>query len=101
MTKRNTDFTLTKLDDLFTTQEQRDDAKLERVQNIPLCELHPFKDHPFRVQNDEEMKRMIESIKKSEQLLRLWQDPLATDMRLSPGTDDLRLIKNLGLKLCR
>lgn len=64
MTKRNTDFTLTKLDDLFTTQEQRDDAKLERVQNIPLCELHPFKDHPFRVQNDEEMKRMIESIKK-------------------------------------
>ena len=35
MTKRNTDFTLTKLDDLFTTQEQRDDAKLERVQNIP------------------------------------------------------------------
>lgn len=64
MTKRNTDFTLTKLDDLFTTQEQRDDAKLERVQNIPLCELHPFKDHPFRVQNDEEMKRLIESIKK-------------------------------------
>lgn len=64
MTKRNTDFTLTKLDDLFTTQEQRDDAKLERVQNIPLCELHPFKDHPFKVQNDEEMKRMIDSIKK-------------------------------------
>ena len=64
MTKRNTDFTLTKLDDLFTTQEQRDDAKLERVQNIPLCELHPFKNHPFKVQNDEEMKRMIESIKK-------------------------------------
>ena len=64
MTKRNTDFTLTRLDDLFTTQEQRDDAKLERVQNIPLCELHPFKDHPFKVQNDEEMKRMIDSIKK-------------------------------------
>lgn len=64
MTKRNTDFTLTKLDDLFTTQEQRDDAKRERVQNISLCELHPFKNHPFKVQNDEEMKRMIESIKK-------------------------------------
>lgn len=101
MTKRNTDFTLTKLDDLFTMQEQRDDAKLERVQNILLCELHPFKNHPFKVQNDEEMKRMIESIKKSGQLLRLWQDPLTADMRLSPGTDDLRLIKNLGLKLCR
>ena len=61
---RKTDFTLPTLDDLFTTQEMRDDAKLERVQNIPLSELHPFKDHPFKVQNNEEMKRMIESIRK-------------------------------------
>ena len=61
---RKTDFTLTKLDHLFTTQEMRDDAKLERVQNIPLSELHPFKDHPFKVQNNEEMERMIESIRK-------------------------------------
>ena len=61
---RKTDFTLPKLDDLFTTQEMRDDAKLERVQNIPLSELHPFKDHPFKVQNNEEMERMIESIRK-------------------------------------
>lgn len=61
---RKSDFTLPKLDDLFTTQEMRDDAKLERVQNIPLSELHPFKDHPFKVQNDEEMGRMIESIRK-------------------------------------
>lgn len=64
MTMRKTDFTLPKLDDLFTTQEMRDDAKLERVQNIPLSELHPFKDHPFKVQNNEEMERMIESIRK-------------------------------------
>lgn len=61
---RKTDFTLPKLDDLFTTQEMRDDAKLERVQNIPLSELHPFKDHPFKVQNNEEMERMIESFRK-------------------------------------
>ena len=61
---RKSDFTLPKLDDLFTTQEMRDDAKLERVQNIPLNELHPFKDHPFKVQNNEEMERMIESIRK-------------------------------------
>lgn len=64
MTKRKSDFDLPKLDDLFTTQEMRDDAKLERVQNIPLDELHPFKDHPFKIQNNEEMKRLIESIKK-------------------------------------
>ena len=61
---KKTDFTLPTLDDLFTTQEMRDDAKLERVQNIPISELHPFKDHPFKVQNNEEMERMIESIRK-------------------------------------
>ena len=61
---RKTDFTLPTLDDLFTTQEMRDDAKLERVRNIPLAELHPFKGHPFKVQNNEEMQRMIESIRK-------------------------------------
>ena len=64
MTKRKSDFTLPTLENLFSTQEERDDAKLERVKDIPLCELHPFKNHPFKIQNDEEMKRLIESIKK-------------------------------------
>ena len=64
MTKRKTDFTLPSYDDIFTTQEMRDDAKLEKVQNIPLAELHPFKDHPFKILNNEEMERMIESIRK-------------------------------------
>ena len=61
---RKSDFTLPTLDDLFSTQAERDDAKLERVRNIPLAELHPFKGHPFKVQNNEEMQRMIESIRK-------------------------------------
>ena len=66
MTKRKSDFTLstTSLDELFSSQEERDDAKLERVKEIPLYELHPFKEHPFKIQNDDEMKRLIESIKK-------------------------------------
>lgn len=66
MTKRKSDFTLPthSLDDLFSTQEMRDDAKLERVKNIPLDELHPFKNHPFKILNNEEMGRMIESIRK-------------------------------------
>lgn len=64
MTKRKSDFTLPTLDDLFSTQAERDDAKLERVRIIPLGELHPFKDHPFKIQNNEEMQRMIESIRK-------------------------------------
>ena len=61
---RKSDFTLPTLDDLFSTQAERDDAKLERVRNIPLAELHPFKGHPFKVQNNEEMQWMIESIRK-------------------------------------
>ncbi len=66
MAKRNTDFMhpTASLEDLFSTQAERDDAKLERVKNIPLGELHPFKDHPFKIQNNEEMQRMIESIRK-------------------------------------
>lgn len=66
MTKRKSDFTLpmNSLDELFSSQEERDYAKLERVRDIPLNELHPFKDHPFKIQNDEEMKRLIESIQK-------------------------------------
>ena len=66
MTKRKSDFTLptTSLDELLSSQEERDDAKLERVKDIPLNELHPFRDHPFKIQSDEEMKRLIESIQK-------------------------------------
>ena len=66
MTKRKSDFTLptNSLDELFSSQEERDDTKLERVKEIPLYELHPFKTHPFKIQNDDEMKRLIESIQK-------------------------------------
>ena len=66
MTKRKSDFTLptNSLDELFSSLEERNDAKLERVKEIPLNELHPFRDHPFKIQNDEEMKRLIDSIQK-------------------------------------
>ena len=64
MTKRKSDFTLPSYDDIFTTQEERNEAKLEKVQNLPLAELHPFKEHPFKILNNEEMERMIESIRK-------------------------------------
>ena len=97
MTKRNTDFTLTKLDDLFTTQEQRDDAKLERVQNIPLCELHPFKDHPLRVQN-EEMKRMIESIKKVGAITPAVARPINGGYEIISGHRRLAAYQELGLE---
>lgn len=98
MTKRNTDFTLTKLDDLFTTQEQRDDAKRERVQNIPLCELHPFKNHPFKVQNDEEMKRMIESIKKVGAITPAVVRPINGGYEIISGHRRLAAYQELGLE---
>ena len=60
---RKSDFTLPTLDDLFSTQAERDDAKLERVRNIPLAELHPFKDHPFKVKDDEAMMETADSIR--------------------------------------
>lgn len=98
MTKRNTDFTLTKLDDLFTTQEQRDDVKRERVQNIPLCELHPFKNHPFKVQNDEEMKRMIESIKKVGAITPAVARPINGGYEIISGHRRLAAYQELGLE---
>lgn len=50
------------LDQLFTTEEQRQDDKLERIREIAIDELQPFKNHPFQVKNDEEMKRLCDSI---------------------------------------
>lgn len=63
---RKSDFTLPPIpvDAIFSTQAERDDALLERVHNIPLEELQPFKDHPFKIQSGEEMDKMIESIRK-------------------------------------
>lgn len=64
MTKRKSDFALPTLDDLFTTQKMQDDAKLERIQELPLEDLPPFEDHPFKVLNNEKMKKIVESIRK-------------------------------------
>ena len=54
---------LNPVDDLFTTEEQREDKKREKVRNIPLTELHPFRDHPFKVVDDEKMEETVESIR--------------------------------------
>ena len=62
--KRSASSLLTSVDELFTTQQERDEAQLEKVQRIPLAELRPFKAHPFKVQNNEEMERIVESIRK-------------------------------------
>ena len=63
MAGRKSDFTLTKLDDLFSTQEQRDEEKLSKIRDIPLTEIDDYPDHPFKVRDDEDMAQLIESIK--------------------------------------
>ena len=50
-------------DDLFSTEESRQDAKLEKVREIPLSELHPFKNHPFKVKDDEAMLETADSVR--------------------------------------
>ena len=59
----NKDMKLPSLDDLFTTQEERDDAKLKRIYEIPIKEIDPFPDHPFKVRDDEDMENLVDSIK--------------------------------------
>ena len=54
---------LASVDDLFSTEEGRQDAKLEKILEIPLSELHPFKNHPFKVKDDEAMMETADSIK--------------------------------------
>ena len=55
---------LASVDDLFSTEESRQDEQLEKIQEIPLSELHPFKDHPFKVKDDDAMIETADSIKK-------------------------------------
>lgn len=54
---------LTSLDDLFSTEENRQEAKLEKIRDIPLSELHPFKNHPFHVRDDEAMMETADSVR--------------------------------------
>ena len=63
MAGRKSDFTLTKLDDLFTTQAQRDEEQLSKIRDIPLELIDDFPDHPFKVRDDEDMMQLVESVK--------------------------------------
>ena len=63
MAGRKSDFTLPTLDDLFSTQELRDDAKLSKIRDIPLELIDDFPNHPFKVRDDEDMIQLVESVK--------------------------------------
>ena len=62
MQKKGRNISLASYEDIFSTEESRREAAQERVQEIPLSELHPFKGHPFKVVDDEAMMKTVESI---------------------------------------
>lgn len=59
------DFILPTLDDLFSTQQERDEAKLDKIRDVPLSEIDDFPDHPFQVRDDEDMIQLVESIRQN------------------------------------
>ena len=61
--KERSNINLKPLDDLFSTEESRADAQREKVQEIPLGELHPFKNHPFKVKDDAAMQDTVDSVR--------------------------------------
>ena len=98
---RKSDFTLPPIpvDAIFSTQAERDDALLERVHNIPIEELHPFRDHPFKIQSGEEMDKMIESIRKVGAITPALARPLEYGgFELISGHRRLAACQVLGLK---
>ena len=98
--KETFDFNLPTLDDLFSTQEERDDAKLERVKILPVNELVPFKDHPFQILDDEDMHKLIESIKEYGVYTPLMARPLpnGNGYELISGHRRLAAFESLGIE---
>lgn len=69
MTEKRNEMHLPSIDDLFTTQEQRDEQQLDKIINIQIKDISDFPDHPFKVKNDEEMQKLADSIKEKGVLL--------------------------------
>ena len=63
MANRKSDFTLPSFDDLFSTEAEREEAKLARIRDIPIELIDDFPDHPFKVKDDEDMMQLVESVK--------------------------------------
>ena len=69
MTEKRNEMHLPSIDDLFTTQEQRDEQQLDKIINIQIKDISDFPDHPFKVKNDEEMQKLADSIREKGILL--------------------------------
>ena len=90
------DLGLTGYDELFMSTEERLDAKKPKVDELPLNELKPFKDHPFKVMEDEEMERLKESIRESGVLIPALARPTESGYELISGPRRLAACRALG-----
>ena len=91
------DLGLTGYDELFMSTEERLDAKKPKVDELPLDELKPFKDHPFKVMEDEEMERLKESIQESGVLIPALARPTENGYELISGHRRLAACRALGM----
>lgn len=91
------DLGLTGYDELFMSTEERLDAKKPKVDELPLDELKPFKDHPFKVMEDEEMERLKESIRESGVLIPALARPTENGYELISGHRRLAACRALGM----
>lgn len=91
------DLGLTGYDELFMSTEERLDAKKPKVDELPLDELKPFKEHPFKVMEDEEMERLKESIRESGVLIPALARPTESGYELISGHRRLAACRALGM----
>ena len=97
MKSERIDLGLTGYDELFMSTEERIDAKKPKVDELPLDELKPFKDHPFKIMEDEEMERLKESIRESGVLIPALARPTENGYELISGHRRLAACRALGL----
>ena len=98
MREYGSNINLPSLDNLFSSEQERQDAKLEKIQILPLTELHPFRNHPFQVRDDDEMDKMVDSIKEYGVMT-----PAIVRPRKDGGYENVALPKNFKniLAVCR
>lgn len=97
MKSERIDLGLTGYDELFMSTEERLDAKKPKVDELPLDELKPFKEHPFKVMEDEEMERLKESIRESGVLIPALARPTGDGYELISGHRRLAACRALGM----
>ena len=87
--KRKTDFSLNRLDDLFTSQSERENGLTPTIKDSPLEKLVPFPNHPFKVRDDEEMNNLLKVFLKTEcWFLLLFVRKIMVIMKSSQDTDE-------------